>query len=292
MRGRSLIAAVAAAAALPLAAQAPATGRPAGVEPAQRLVRDVIYNELHDRERDSHWEYRSACVSTAKNLVREQVETAEGPVFRVVAENGSALDAAEQEKEDQRLQAYVNDPAAIARAERAHEEDENHLAVAMQVVPEALLFNYEEAPAGKTVQIAFRPNPAYVPTGYEAKIVQALSGTMTVDLQTKRLVEMHGVVAQRVDFGFGLLGRVDQGGWFRIHRQQVSAQHWKTDLVDVHLQAKVLLLKTVSKDQREVRSDFRPVPVGTTPEQARAMLEDSPEPNVQADLARVLPTQR
>ncbi len=292
MRGRGFIAAVAAAAALPLAAQAPGAGRAAAVEPAQQLVRDVIYNELHDRERDSHWEYRSACVSTTKNIVREQVETAEGPVFRVVAKNGSTLDAAEQEKEDERLQAYVNDPAAIARAERAHEDDESHVAAAMQVFPEALLFNYEEVPAGNTVRIAFRPNPAYVPTGYVAKIVHALSGTITVDLRMKRMVEMHGVVEQRVDFGYGLLGHVDQGGWFRIRRQQVSPEHWKTDLVDVRLQGKLLLLKTVSRDQREVRSDFRPVPAGTTPEQARTILEDAAEPNVQADLAPALPTQR
>lgn len=293
MRGRGLIAAIAAAVALPLGAQKPATaGAAAGLEPAQQLVRDVIYNELHDRERDSHWEYRSACVSATQNVVREQVETADGPVFRVVAENGSSLDAAEREKEDQRLEAYVSDPAAIARAERAHQDDENHLAVAMQVVPQALLFQYEGAPAGDVAQIAFRPNPAYAPTGYEARIVHALSGTMTVDLRTKRMIEMQGSLTQRVDFGYGLLGHVDQGGWFRIHRQQVSAEHWKTDLVDVHAQGKLLLLKTISKDQREVRSDFHPVPAGTTPEQARAILDDAAEPHVQADLAPVLAAQK
>ncbi|MGB6133765.1 MAG: hypothetical protein WCC14_11205 [Acidobacteriaceae bacterium] len=292
MRGRGFIAAVAAAVALPLWAQTPAATGAAALEPAQQLVRDVIYNELHDRERDSYWEYRSARVTATQNIVREQVETADGPVFRVVAENGSALDAEEREKENQRLAAYVNDPAAIARAERAHLDDENHLAVAMQVLPQALLFEYEGSPTGDIARIAFRPNPAYVPSGYEARIVHALSGTVTVDLRMKRMIAMQGVLAQRVDFGYGLLGHVDQGGWFRIHRHQVSAKHWKTDLVDVHAQGKLLMLKTVSRNEREVRSDFHPVPAGTTPEQARAMLEDAAEPRVQADLAPVPAAQK
>lgn len=273
-------------------AETPARAGAAGVEPAQQLVREVIYNELHDRGRDSQWEYRIECVSTTQNVVREQVETAAGPVFRVVAENGSALDAAKREKEDQRLQAYVNDPAAIARAKRAHQDDERHLAAAMRVLPQALLFDYKEAPAGDVAQITFRPNPAFVPSGYEGRIVHALNGTMTVNLRTKRMVGMLGVVGQRVDFGYGLLGHVDQGGWFRIHRRQVSAEHWMTDLVDVHLQGKLLMMKTVSKDQREVRSDFRPVPAGTTPEQARAMLEDTAVPNVQAELGLVPAAQK
>jgi hypothetical protein len=64
-----------AAAAAPLCAQTSAPVNPGLPASAHDLVRDVIYNELHDRERDSHWEYRSECVSPAENLVREQVET-------------------------------------------------------------------------------------------------------------------------------------------------------------------------------------------------------------------------
>ena len=292
MRGRGLIAAVAAAVALPLAAQTPASAGAAGVEPAQQLVRDVIYNELHDRERDSYWEYRSARVTATQNVVREQVETADGPVFCVVAENGSALDAAERERENERLNAYLNDPAAMARAKRAHEDDENHVTEAMQVLPQALLFEYQGSPSGDLARIAFRPDPAYTPDGYEARIVHALNGTMTVNLRMKRLVEMHGVVAQRVDFGYGLLGHVDQGGWFEIHRQQVSADHWKTDLVDVHVEGKLLLLKTVSRNEREVRSDFRPVPEGTTPAEARGLLQEAAEPGTRASLTPGFATQK
>jgi len=95
------------------------------------------------------------------------------------------------------------------------------------------------------------------------------------------------VLAERVDFGYGLLGHVEKGGTFEIHRRQVSAEHWKTDLVEVHVQGKILMLKTVSKDQREARMDFRAVPKDTTLAEARDMLSQMVDRGTQA---RLMPT--
>ncbi len=91
--------------------------------------------------------------------------------------------------------------------------------------------------------------------------MHALTGTLIVNARLKRMVDMSGVLEERVEFGYGLLGHVEKGGRFEIHRLRVSAEHWKTDRVDVQVEGKILLLKTVSKNQREVRSDFRPVRV-------------------------------
>lgn len=273
-----------AAAAAPLGAQAPATVS-GNSESAHDLVRDVVYNELHDRERDSHWEYRSECVSSAQNLVREQVETNQGPVFRLLAENGNPLDPVQREHEDKRLAAYIHSPGQIARVEREHQEDEDRLAAVMGLLPQAFLFDYEGAPTGDLVRIAFRPDPAFTPSGYEARIVHSLVGTVIVDARQKRMTEMRGVLTERVDFGYGLLGHVEKGGSFAIHRRQVNADHWKTDLVDVHVEGKILMLKTVNKDQRESRSDFRPVPGGTTLAEAREMLSAAD----QGTVARLVP---
>jgi hypothetical protein len=274
-----------AAAALPLCAQtAPLPAANPNPEPARDLVHDVVYNELHDRERDSHWEYVSECVSSSQDLVREQVETDQGPIFRVLALGGTPLDEAQREREDARLNQYVHDPAQVAHILHEHEEDEARLASIMQMLPDAFLFDYDGAASADVARIAFRPNPAFVPTGYEARIVHALSGTITVSPRLRRMIEMRGTLIQRVDFGYGILGHVEKGGTFTIHRVQVSATHWKTDLVDVHIQGKILMLKTVSKDQREARSDFRPVPSGTTLAEARDMLNQAAAQSVQARL--------
>jgi hypothetical protein len=253
-------------------------------ESARDLVRDVIFNELYDRERDSHWEYRSECSSSVEDLVREQVETDEGPIFRVLAERGNPLNTVQREREDERLDQYIRSPGEIARVEREHREDEHRLAAIMGLLPRAFLFEYEGAPVADLVHITFHPDPAFVPSGYEARIVHALAGTLIVEARLKRMVDMRGTLAERVDFGLGLLGHVEKGGTFEIHRQQVSAGHWKADLVEVHVQGKILMLKTVSKDQREARFDFHSVPSGTTLADAREMLSQAEDRGTEARL--------
>lgn len=264
-----------------------ALGAPA--ESAQNLAHDVLYNELHDRERDSHWQYRSECTSANDNYVREQVETDSGPIYRVIERGGAPLDAEGRLREDERIEEYIHDPAQIARVARAHQEDEDRLAAAMQLLPQASLFAYEGAPQNGTVSLSFHPNPAFVPSGMEARIVHALSGTLTVDLRQKRLVEMRGVVIERVDFGYGVLGQVAKGGWYVIHRRQVSDEHWKTDLVDVHLEGHLLLLRTLGKIQRETRSDFHPVTPGTTLAEAQQLLNRADAEAVQAQVSSPMP---
>lgn len=272
------------AAALPLCAQTAPQPASAGAapQPVRDLVRDVVYNELQDRERDSHWEYRSERDSSSQKLVREQVETDQGPVFLLLEQNGAPLDDTQREQEDARLNRYVHDPAQVAQILRAHQEDEARMATVLKILPDAFLFEYEGAPSGDVARIAFRPNPAFAPACYEARIVHALAGTITVDLRLRRMIEMRGTLVSRVDFGYGVLGHVEKGGTFTLHRRQVSEAHWKTDLVDVHIQGKVLMLKTIGKDQREARSDFRPVPEGTTLAEAKDMLNQAARETVQA----------
>ena len=46
---------------------------------------------------------------------------------------------------------------------------------------------------------------------------------------------------------------------FQIERQQVAENRWKTSVLNVHISGRIVLFKAISKDQREVRSNFQPV---------------------------------
>jgi ADP-glucose pyrophosphorylase len=96
---------------------------------------------------------------------------------------------------------------------------------------------------------------------------------MWIDPQNKRLVALKGDLINRVDFGYGLLGHINKGGTFVIRRLRVSANHWRADLIDIHVSGRVILFKTVNKEQHEARSEFRAVPGDLTVEQAEAMLK-------------------
>jgi hypothetical protein len=227
---------------------------------AQQLAADVVYNELQDRERDSFWQYRSVRVSGSQDVVREQVETAEGPIFRVIEDHGKPLNTDERRSEEQRLNELVNKPGAMTRVQQDHLKDEERMRKAIEMLPQAFLYEYAGQSEGDVVRLSFRPNPAFTPTSYDGRIEHALSGTLVVNRRLKRLVAMKGQVTDRVDFGYGVLGYVEKGGTFEIQREQVSATRWKASLIEVHIQGRMLLLRNVSKDQREVRTNFYPVP--------------------------------
>jgi hypothetical protein len=81
---------------------------------------------------------------------------------------------------------------------------------------------------------------------------------------------------ENIDFGFGILGHIAKGGTFEIQRIQVSSSHWKTHLVDIHVNGRMLLFKTITKQQHETRSDFESVPQDLDVQQAEALLQSRP----------------
>jgi hypothetical protein len=257
---------------------------------ARDLVRDVMYNELHDREHDSHWEYRDDSMTPAQHIVREQIETDQGPIFRVLERGGVSLSAEQRQREEQRLKTYLNSPGQIERVQHDHREDEARLATVMTMLPTAFLFAYDGPATGDSVRISFRPDPSFVPSSYEARIVHALAGTLTVNERLKRMIDMDGTLIERVDFGYGLLGHVEKNGTFEIRRTQVSDEHWKTSLVEVHIEGKVLLFKSISKDQREARTDFKPVARDISLEAAKEKLDHDAAAGDVAQLVRVTRT--
>jgi hypothetical protein len=214
----------------------------------QQLVTDVMYNELHDRQCDSYWQYRSTRVSGSQNVVREQVETSDGPIYRVIQDHNRPLDDEERRREDQRLDDLVTTPGAMTRVRQDHLKDEERMKKVIEMLPDAFLYEYQGPAQGDDVRLSFRPNPAFVPTTYEVRIVHALAGTLVVNQRLKRMNDMKGQMLERVDFGYGFLGYVDKGGTFEIRREQVSDTHWKTSLVEVHIQGRVLLFHNVTKD--------------------------------------------
>jgi hypothetical protein len=275
MRGVAVVVALSLVCGFGFKAHAESPVRGAAPETARQLMKDVIYNELHDREKDSYWQYRSHVVTDKKNILREQIETSQGPLYRILARDGQELQGASEQKEVSRLVSYVHDPGAIAKVQRSHETDETRLAHVMELLPLAYVFQYEGPATGSRVRLRFEPDPKYKPSSYEDRIMYGLGGEIVVDQTLKRLVSMHGTIEHKIDFGFGLLGYVDPGGTFTIRRKQVSQRHWKTDLVDVHVQGRVLLFSSVSKVEREKRYDFQPVPHTITLQEAMTRLKQS-----------------
>jgi hypothetical protein len=258
-------------------------------EPAQELVREVVFSELHDHDTHGFWRYWIEQHNQDATRLEEQVETADGPVTRLVEANGRPVDAQSRKEEKARLEKLVNSPQELASHRKDYLDDEKHITRVMSMLPDAFVFEYADDENGRH-HLRYRPNPAFVPRTLEAHIIHSTTGDLWVDARLKRLSRLEGHLNENIDFGFGLLGRLDKGGWFRMERIQVSSTEWKTQELEVHISGRAFVLKTIARETSEVRGGFTAVPAGTTLSQGMSILNQAHSQALPNTMARVSPT--
>ena len=242
--------------------------------PAGQLVREVVSKELNDHQRHGYWRYWVEQRTQAGTRVEEQVETIDGPVARLTLNNGRALTPDAQQQEQNRLQHLLNSPEEQRLHLKQYEEGEERIGRILALLPDAFLYEYDGEENG-CHRLRFHPNPDYAASSIEARIFHAMSGTIWLDTRAKRLARLEGRVDENVDFGFGILGRLYKGGWFRLVRVQASATDWKTESLEVHMNIRALLVKTFARETSEVRGGFVPIPAGIHLAQGLALLNQS-----------------
>lgn len=258
-------------------------------ETPQHLIREVVYNELHDHETHGFWRYWIEQHTQDATRIEEEVETADGPVTRLVQTNGRPLDAETRREEQTRLEKLVNSPQELASHRKDYIDDEKRIALVMSMLPDAYIF--EDAGDEKGCHhLRYRPNPAYGSRTLEGHILHSMTGDVWIDARFKRLSRLEGHLDDKVDFGFGLLGRIDKGGWFRMQRTQVSSTEWKTKELEVHLSGRAFVLKTIARQTSEIRGGFVAVPAGITLSQGMSILDQTEPlapPNAVASVSQV-----
>jgi hypothetical protein len=227
-----------------------------------QLVREVVYNELHDHASHGYWRFRVTTHTQNRTLVSDQVETTDGPVSRIELADGRPLTPQYEQEEDARLRHLLRVQSEQEQQRRQHLQDEQRIGHILSLLPEAFLFDYS-GQEKNCYRLRFRPNPAYATSAIEGRILHAMSGDLWIDIRAKHLVRLDGHVDSNVDFGFGILGRVYKGGWFLLQRTQVSSSEWKTERLEIHMNARALMLKSIARETSETRDGFIQVPAGT-----------------------------
>jgi hypothetical protein len=231
----------------------------APVVPASQLIHAVVANELRDREQLRKWMYVIEKREGKQSLTEEQVETRNGPLYRVLAMDGIPLTPDQRQQDNARISRLLQDTSQQVKLKQSYDDDEQKLEKLMRVMPQAFLYDYDGVD-GTFVRLKFRPDPSYNPPDYEARVVHSLAGTVLVDAQQKRLAKLSGQIMNSVQFGWGIFGHIDRGGTIEVGRAQVGPSQWKTALLNIQLSGRLIFFKTISKQQYEVRSNFRAVP--------------------------------
>jgi hypothetical protein len=127
---------------------------------------------------------------------------------------------------------------------------------------------------GNRIKLKSAPNPSFHPSSHEAEVFHHMEGTLTLDLDQKRLAEISGHLNSPVKFGGGLLGHLDEGGTFLVRQQEVGPGCWEMTTLDVQMSGKALFFKTIDVRQKEIDSEFQAVPQSATIEQVAQMTKD------------------
>lgn len=227
---------------------------------AQELVKQVVHNELEANQNDhTHWMYRDSDTLPAKRTVKLVVETPDGTVSKLILLNGHPLTAQQQAQDDTRMESILTDPSAVARQRKNSAHDDQQSVSLMKMLPNAFLWTYAGESNGE-ITLDFKPNPAFQPPTYASRVFAAMAGQAVVNAAQKRVIVLSGKLIQTVEFGWGIFGKMDKGGTFRIVRSQVAPGIWEITETHVHIQGHMLIFKSINEQEDEITSDYKKTP--------------------------------
>ena len=71
-------------------------------------------------------------------------------------------------------------------------------------------------------KFTFQPNPNFSPPDLETQALTAMTGEIWIDPAQERVTRLEGHLQQDADFGWGILGRLNKGGWIVIEQADVG----------------------------------------------------------------------
>jgi len=255
--------------------------------PARSWAVDCANNEaLVIQHPGSTLRYRLHEVDERGDQLRDQIETPEGSVARLIQRDGRPLTPAEDAAERQRLNDLLVSPASFAR--HIHREQENkQIGVRLlKLMPDAMLWSYAPGqpqlpnqPSGdpSLVVLDFKADPAWSPPTMESEPLTGLQGRVWIDPRTRRMVRLEANLFRAVNLGWGFVAHLYPGGRVTLQQANLGDQRWIVEHIDEQLNLRALMVKTVHQRFVYDTAGYQPVPAMPY-QQAIKVLLDTPLP--------------
>jgi hypothetical protein len=249
----------------------PAAAAKAQTSDAKQLVQQAVNDQLAaDRDDNSHWRYIETEMDGSKFVV---VETETGAMRRHIDEGGGKpASAATLAEDDAYNQRFVHDAGLRSKQRQNSAHDDKSSIELLNLMPEAFVWAVDKVTPQETT-LSYKPKPNFDPPDMEARVMGMMSGTLVVTNPRHRIKTFKGQLQNDVTIGFGLLARLKAGSTFDIERKEVGPGYWQISQTHVHIRGHALFFKTIGTEEDETKTDFTPVPAGTTLEQALGMLK-------------------
>ena len=233
------------------------------------IVQKAVAAELHANRTDHvRWRYRDEQreISTVSNVV----QTDSGSVKRMIEKDGRPLTGNAVAVEDRRVQDFIHSPSKLAKQKKDDAGDDRNAEELMNMLPTAFTWKLEREDATAWT-LHFEPDPQFRSPDMQSRVLGSMNGELVVDKKQFRIKTISGKLTQDVTIGFGLLGRLREGGTFRVERREVNPGRWQITETHVHIDGKALMFKSIGQQQDEIQTDFQQVPGSTSLEAAAEM---------------------
>ncbi|HLI85733.1 MAG TPA: hypothetical protein VKV17_17600 [Bryobacteraceae bacterium] len=169
------------------------------------------------------------------------------PYNELIAVDGKPLSPAEQQREQaelERVTAQRKQESAQARRqriekyERGRRQDHELLADMIRAF-DFTMGGLQIVNGHECYRIDASPNPNYVPTSRETKILKGMRGTLWVDTKTDQWVRVEASVFQPVAFGL-FIAKVQPGTEFRLDYAPIEEKIWEPVDFEMKVNSKIL----------------------------------------------------
>jgi len=175
--------------------------------------------------------------------------------------------------------AAFRDPSRQRHRKQSEESDTGIVLKLLRMLPQAFTYEYEgvgQGPAGAVEKFRFHPNPAFSPPDMETQALTALSGELWIDAAQERVTRLEGHLQQDTNYGWGILGKLDKGGWIVLEQANVGAGQWRISRFQIKMELRILF-KTKSFDSVQEMTQYAPIPANLDYRQAIQMLRVGPK---------------
>jgi hypothetical protein len=254
------------------------------------LVRRAIQNREDAAKTHRPLRYLLHKTGDHRDTTKDIIETDQGDVARLIAIHNQPLTPEANQAEVDRLNTLANHPEIQEHRHQREQKDAARVNRLMHLLPDAFLYRDQgttPCPAGAAPgrtgeatchHLSFSPNPRFEPPDVEADIFRGLAGELWIDQAQERLARLDAHVIANVDFGWGILGKLDKGGTIQLEQSDIGGGDWELTTLKLNLKGKALMLKSLDIQLAEQASRFSQVPEGTDYHKAIKLLENSGAP--------------
>jgi hypothetical protein len=264
--------------ALTLVPVASAQGQPPASIDATALVRRAVQYRLDAGKSHRPVRYLIHRTDERHDTTKAIIETVDGGVARLAAIDGKPLSAAADRAELARLDTLAAHPEMQEHRHKSEQKDAERVERLLALLPDAFVYRFEgmtPCAAGQCYRLSFTPDPRFTPPNMEANLLRGIAGEVCIDAAQERLTRLEGHFIAEVNFGFGIIGKLNRGGSVLLEQTEVGGQDWELTHLTLHVTGNALMVKPLSFQIDEEANHFTPVSSGLRYRDAIQLLKQS-----------------